>query len=91
MVRKPRLKWPKPNELSLYNQLEDTVLSTAKKGKKDEYSIEQDLQRLAETIYNIGEGLFGTMLVGGKERNLRGPSRRGRKTEAIKKEKKALR
>ena len=85
MVRKPRLKWPKGNELSLYNQLEDTVLSTVKKGKKGEYSIDQDLQRLAETIYNIGEGLFGIMPVEGKERNLGGPSRRGQKIEAIKK------
>ena len=49
------------------------------------------MQRLAESIYNIGEGLFDTMPVGGKERNLGGPSRRGRKIEAIKKEKKALR
>ena len=88
--RRERIKWPKANEISSWSKLENAVLNKIKTGKKGEFTVEEDLQRLSDGIYNTGLEEFGILEKVVKKGNTVGVSRRRKEIEQVKKEKKRL-
>ena len=88
--RKPKIKWPKANEVAEYKKFDEDV---NRKLMKMKGSTEQKLEKLAGTIYEEGLKRYG-LEKERKEKSQKHPKRTSRRQEKIKevrKEKKRLR
>ena len=89
--RREKIKWPKANDLSSWSKFEEAVLKNVKKGKTGQFTVDKDLERLAEGIYQTGLEEFGIMDKVKKKKNPIVISRRRKEIEKVKREKKNLR
>ena len=84
---KPRILWPAAKERAKYKDLEERVME---KMKDVVYEDGKCLSQLAAAIYDAGVEEFGTQERKRPEKKVGGKSRRGKKMEQLRKEKREL-